>query len=100
MRHELSVDINIATSLYAQARQLLLFQSHGSFWNRLRFVNKCLMLFGEINGKFRENYMRISDCRVPSILKTVPGAGYVDTVYDKIVSHNEETTTLNEEMTL
>ena len=34
------------------ARQLNLFQTQGNFWNRLRFINKCLMLFEEINGKF------------------------------------------------
>ena len=60
-----SVDENIATSLYAQARQLHLFQSQSNFLNRLRFINKCLMLFEEINSKFREYLTQISDCRVP-----------------------------------
>ena len=69
----ISVDINIATSLYPQPLQLLLFQSQGNFWNRLRFVNKFLILFEEINEKFRENYMQISHSWVPSILKTIPG---------------------------
>ena len=36
------------------------------------FENR-LILFEEINEKCRESYMRISDSRVPIILKTVPG---------------------------
>ena len=31
-----------------------------------------ILFLGELNGIFRENSMRISDCRVSSILKTVP----------------------------
>ena len=42
------VDINIATSIYAQARQLHTFQNQGYFWNRLRFGNKCFILLEEI----------------------------------------------------
>ena len=34
----LTVDIKIATSLYARARQVHLLESQGNFWNRLRFV--------------------------------------------------------------
>ena len=41
--------------LYIYARQLHLIESQGNFWNRLRFVIKCLMLFEEISEKFREN---------------------------------------------
>ena len=37
-----------------------------------RFLNKDRLFLGELNGLFRENSMRISDCRVSSILKTVP----------------------------
>ena len=37
-----------------------------------RFLNKDRLFLGELNGIFRENSMRISDCRVSSILKTVP----------------------------
>ena len=100
--HVITFDSHLKTALYvnvhkhcdltkyAQIQQLLLFQSPGNLWNRLRFANKCLILFEEINEKFRENYMQISDCRsttcaeaifrvkstwlwVPSILKTVSG---------------------------
>lgn len=68
----LTVNINLVTLLHAQARQLRLFQSQDNFWNCLKFVNKNLLLFEEISGKFQENQMQISACRVPSILKTVP----------------------------
>ena len=44
--------------------------------------------------------MRISDCRVPNTLRTVPSCWVWDTAYCKTVSHSEETTTRNEEMTL
>ena len=37
-----------------------------------RFLNKDRLFLGELNGIFRENSMRISDCRVSSILKTMP----------------------------
>lgn len=68
----LTVNINLVTLLHAQAQQLRLFQSQDNFWNCLKFVNKYLLLFEEISGKFQENQMQISACRVPSILKTVP----------------------------
>ena len=45
-------------TLCPSTQQMHLFQSQGNFWNRLRFVNKCLTLFKEINVKFREILIR------------------------------------------
>ena len=49
---------------WRRASKLHLFRSQGNFWNRLTFVNICLMLFEEINEKLD------LDC---GFLKTVPG---------------------------
>ena len=69
----LSVE-NIEISLYAQARQSLLVLTQGNIYNRLRFLNKYLMFLEELNDLFRENWSsEISDFRVSSFLKTVPG---------------------------
>ena len=63
-------NVNIATSLSDQTRQLHLFQSQGNVWNRLRFVNKCLALFEEISEKF-SGKLGANFRLVLSILKTV-----------------------------
>ena len=62
-------------SLYAQARQSLLLLTQGNIYNRLRFLNKYLVFLEELNELFRfpRKLVEISDCRVSSFLKTVPG---------------------------
>ena len=54
LEYFLSVE-NIEISLYAQARQSLLLLTQGNIYNRLRFLNKYLMLLEELNELFREN---------------------------------------------
>ena len=64
---------NIEKSLYAEARQSLLLLTQGNIYNRLTFLNKYIMFLEELNELFREKLVKISDCRVSSFLKTVPG---------------------------
>ena len=54
LEYFLSVE-NIEISLYAQARQSLLLLTQGNIYNRLRFLNKYLMLLEELNELFGEN---------------------------------------------
>jgi len=70
---------NIATSLYAQARHLHLFQSQGNFWNRLTletnvlcFLKKLMRNFGKIRYEFQTAGYLV-------FLKPYPVAGCVDT---------------------
>ena len=72
LEYFLSVE-NIEISLYAQARQSLLLLTQGNIYNRLTFLNKYIMFLEELNELFREKLVKISDCRVSSFLKTVPG---------------------------
>ena len=65
---------NIEISLYAlEARQLLLLllTLQGNIYNRLRFLNKYHVLRG-IKRAIPRKLVKISDCRVSSLLKTVP----------------------------
>ena len=62
----LSVE-NIAIFWYAQARRIRQPQNQNNFSNRLAFPNRDRILLGGLNEAFRENSVRISECR------TVPG---------------------------
>ena len=53
LEYSLSVE-NIQISLYAHARQSLPLLTHGNIYNRLRVLNKYLMLLEELNELFRE----------------------------------------------
>ena len=56
LEYLLSVE-NIEISLYAQARQSLLLLQ-GNIYNHLRFLNKYLMFFEELNELFGENWSK------------------------------------------
>ena len=67
---------NIEISVYAQAEQSLLLLTQGNIYNRLRFLNKYLMFLYIIRGIKRaiwRKLVKISDCRVTSFLKELPG---------------------------
>ena len=49
---------NIEISLYAQAQQSLLLLTQGNIYNRLRFLNKYLMLLEELSELFGENWSK------------------------------------------
>ena len=67
---------NIATSFYAQAQPLHLFQSQGNFWNRLTNVSsqKSMRNFGKIKCEFQTaGYLAFLN-----MLKPYPFAGCVE----------------------
>ena len=57
LEYFLSVE-NIEISVYAQARQSLLLLTQGNIYNRLRYLNKYLMFFEELNEQFGENWSK------------------------------------------
>ena len=72
LEYSLSVE-NIQISLYAHARQSLLLLTHGNIYNRLRFLNKYLMLLEELNELFPENCSKFLNAGYLVFWKKVPG---------------------------
>ena len=72
LEYSLSVE-NIQISLYAHARQSLLLLTQGNIYNRLRFLNKYLMLLEELNELFRETCSNFLNAGYLVFWKKVPG---------------------------
>ena len=64
-----------------QARQSLLLLMQGNIYNRLRFLNKCLMFSEEFNELFPENWSKFLPAGYLVFWKQFPAAGYLDTQY-------------------
>ena len=69
---------------YAQVRIFRQLENQHSFWNRLTFLNKHLILSRSVKKPFSRNSVKISDCRVfikVDLLKTLPGCrAYIHSV--------------------
>ena len=64
---------HIKISLWAQTQQSLLLFTQGSIYNRLRFAKQISCVLRGIKWAISRKLVQISDCRVSSFLKTVPG---------------------------
>ena len=64
LEYFLSVE-NIEILLYAQARQSLLLLTQGNIYNRLRFLNKYLVFYEDLNELFRENWSKFLTAEYP-----------------------------------